>query len=941
MLTAPRTAGADEFHPGERLDVLADPISGRALVRFAGNGLDTDDWSLIGPDRVEIAHFDSGVRPYSHAVTDDGSFLVSGFITGGVFGYTWFRLDGTSTTIETEAETVSFVWPDARRPDLVSIRTIDGGYNWNSFDHLTGEFAPLEPELFALPTATADGQIVSYDRVQGIVRFLAADGSATDVVPDEDLDRFSTLTALGPNSAVFVNDRDGGRFATFVSSSGAVETVRISHNRGLTPIVLATSRPDEVIVVEHEGGVGGDHYVVQRIRSDGRRAITTTPTSSRSIQRGSAARVDDDNIWVYEGNDWTDIAVPSISEDPAVEVLRTNREPANPLGALRDGQPALQIEVTRPFELTRGGGISPDGESMLTEHPDLSGGWLIYDVPTGTMIGLNSAEVGRILATSWHEPSDSWTAVVSLPETPSLRRIVSIGRDGTIRWSRESTIEPNSTVLGVSRGRGVDDVIAVLQDTFRGQGVRIVNAFGGLPIEFDGFAPRAGVASDTARGVHLIAVSDEESATLKWRLVGGPALEYLAGGTIPALLGREIRIETVPQVAIDAESGIGVIVWGEHRPSLGMPWVRVAIVDLDDGSVVTNALGTMFTVEYRTVGVSAHDGLIQVGSSTGMSATLVELGPDGRTVNSSVNFTTDSTFSNTRRAIPVHAGDFQGLFVNRFDSIVYWTSRSSDPIDLNQSGYWMLGAGGSVYPFGRAAFFGDLGDSGVVAVDIEPTPQGDGYWLLTELGSVVPYGGAGPWGDPVQDESLLPGEKATALSATPTGAGYWVFTDKGNVLTFGDAKHYGDIGHIALSGPVIDAVASASGGGYYMVASDGGVFAFGDAPFLGSVPQVLPGVTLNEPVIGLAPTPDKTGYWLVAADGGVFSFNAPFRGSLPAVLPPGTILAGPVNGMVPYGDGYLLVGGDGGVFTFSDLPFQGSLGASPPDSPVVAIAPLD
>jgi hypothetical protein len=45
--------------------------------------------------------------------------------------------------------------------------------------------------------------------------------------------------------------------------------------------------------------------------------------------------------------------------------------------------------------------------------------------------------------------------------------------------------------------------------------------------------------------------------------------------------------------------------------------------------------------------------------------------------------------------------------------------------------------------------------------------------------------------------------------------------------------------------------------------------------------------------------------------------------------------------MVPFGNGYLMVGEDGGIFNFSDRPFLGSLGASPPPSPIVAVAALD
>jgi hypothetical protein len=63
---------------------------------------------------------------------------------------------------------------------------------------------------------------------------------------------------------------------------------------------------------------------------------------------------------------------------------------------------------------------------------------------------------------------------------------------------------------------------------------------------------------------------------------------------------------------------------------------------------------------------------------------------------------------------------------------------------------------------------------------------------------------------------------------------------------------------------------------------------------------------------------------------------APFRGSMG-----GARLSRPVTGMVRFGSGYLMVGEDGGIFNFSDRPFLGSLGASPPPSPITAVAALD
>ena len=249
-----------------------------------------------------------------------------------------------------------------------------------------------------------------------------------------------------------------------------------------------------------------------------------------------------------------------------------------------------------------------------------------------------------------------------------------------------------------------------------------------------------------------------------------------------------------------------------------------------------------------------------------------------------------------------------------------------------QSGYWMVGADGRVYPFGAAGGMGDAPPSaGAATVDIEPTPAGDGYWVVDSAGAVTARGAAPSFGS-VTPGALSAGEKVTSLSATPTGKGYWIFTTRGRVLTFGDAVGYGDMSKTALNGPVLDSIPTPSGHGYYMVASDGGIFAFGDAVFRGS----MGGKRLNAPVQSLVPVPTGGGYWLVASDGGVFAFGeAPFRGSMGGVK-----LAKPVTGMVPYGNGYLMVGEDGGIFSFSNQPFAGSLGASPPAHPIVSVAAL-
>jgi len=70
----------------------------------------------------------------------------------------------------------------------------------------------------------------------------------------------------------------------------------------------------------------------------------------------------------------------------------------------------------------------------------------------------------------------------------------------------------------------------------------------------------------------------------------------------------------------------------------------------------------------------------------------------------------------------------------------------------------------------------------------------------------------------------------------------------------------------------------------------------------------------------------------------MFAFDAPFKGSVPGVLPPGVSLNRPVIGAIAFADAYLLVASDGGIFNFSAQPFLGSLGSNPPPDPVIGVA---
>ncbi|MDQ1503128.1 MAG: trimeric autotransporter adhesin, partial [Actinomycetota bacterium] len=165
-----------------------------------------------------------------------------------------------------------------------------------------------------------------------------------------------------------------------------------------------------------------------------------------------------------------------------------------------------------------------------------------------------------------------------------------------------------------------------------------------------------------------------------------------------------------------------------------------------------------------------------------------------------------------------------------------------------RSGYWMVGAGGTVYAFGDAPWLGNAAvPAGASAVDLEPTPTGKGYWVVDGRGTVTPFGDAPRLGS--VSGGLAAGETVTSLSATPTGRGYWIFTTRGRVLPFGDAVSYGDMAKVPLNGPVLDSIPTTTGRGYYMVAGDGGIFAFGDAHFQGS----MGGKKLNAAVQSLVP----------------------------------------------------------------------------------------
>ena len=231
-------------------------------------------------------------------------------------------------------------------------------------------------------------------------------------------------------------------------------------------------------------------------------------------------------------------------------------------------------------------------------------------------------------------------------------------------------------------------------------------------------------------------------------------------------------------------------------------------------------------------------------------------------------------------------------------------------------GYWVVGADGGVFSYGRAHFSGAA--AGVAARPIAGmavTPTGKGYWLAGRDGGVFSYGDAafhGAAAGAALNSSIV------AIVASPSGKGYWLAAADGGVFAYGDAAFHGAAAGASLNQPIVAMAATPTGKGYWLVAKDGGVFNFGDAPFRGGAAGVL----LNRGIVAIASTPTGAGYWLVGGDGGVFSYgDAGYFGSAIGSLP-----VAPIVGMAATvtGKGYWMVGADGGIFAFGDAGYFGS-----------------
>ncbi len=223
-------------------------------------------------------------------------------------------------------------------------------------------------------------------------------------------------------------------------------------------------------------------------------------------------------------------------------------------------------------------------------------------------------------------------------------------------------------------------------------------------------------------------------------------------------------------------------------------------------------------------------------------------------------------------------------------------------------------------PFLGLSFFWNVeAQIGAAANADPPTPTG--YpWVATE------------WAGGSADESALEADYIWMYDdgfggpnidcQTANAAGCWVHRD--NILSVGSCTTCS----VGAGYAVVDGVASMAA---VFVESSGAppflsfTWAGNVAPYLGRAP----------PPVAAVSSPSATGgYREVASDGGVFALASPFDGSMG-----GSALDAPIVGIAldPWTGGYWEVASDGGVFAFN-APYFGSMGGQPLDAPIVGIA---
>jgi hypothetical protein len=425
----------------------------------------------------------------------------------------------------------------------------------------------------------------------------------------------------------------------------------------------------------------------------------------------------------------------------------------------------------------------------------------------------------------------------------------------------------------------------------------------------------------------------------------------------PTAPGDTMGSATIETTAGGTTEGNTLALHGTGLASAGTPATRLVVTprDLDFGPVPEGTTSPAQQVTVTNTTANPAPGIVAAAPSDAafaVSGSCADPLPMGDSCTFTYTFTAPAnTPVDATSAITVPGGAVEiGL-----------AGRTGTTGPVGDDGYFVIEQDGDLYAFGSGAraLLRSLDPAavddaarattvskivgpqlaGATAVAIELTADLHGLWILDskgvvhELGSATDAAGVAP----ATLTKTVDGQPEAPAALARVGVDdLWVFSNAGRVI-----PQFGTLNTAAkaamdlvlskdLWGGINDAKPTVPGSGAYALGSDGGVFAY-NAPFLGNpytgiakrlgVPVGSVGPDL--PVSGITVDPDGNGYWVVAQDGGVFAFEAPFVGSLPAIVPFEDLFA-PVNGMVAYGNGYLLVAGDGGVFNFSNLPFDGS-----------------
>jgi cell wall-associated NlpC family hydrolase len=235
---------------------------------------------------------------------------------------------------------------------------------------------------------------------------------------------------------------------------------------------------------------------------------------------------------------------------------------------------------------------------------------------------------------------------------------------------------------------------------------------------------------------------------------------------------------------------------------------------------------------------------------------------------------------------------------------------------MSVTGYWLLGADGSLAVHGRTPQLAARlrptvpVDAADPVVGMAATPDGRGYWTVTGRGVVRAFGVAEPLGEPGPEYLEAP---VVAITATPDGTGYWLLTSDGTALPYGSARVLPPArkGVVDASAAVGQAV-TPTGKGYWLVHADGHVDAFGDAA---QVPPSVPGpLGMAAATVAITASPDGLGYWTVTSDGVVQAYGT--ARTFPMLPKQPTLGRVQALTSTPDGQGYWLLDTAGRVVAF-------------------------